>query len=93
MNNKLLKTGVAYHGNRILSHVREDMTELARADVDIVVHMFSHNDWERHDTIMGDMFKLTEAMGLEVWVDNWGIGGAPGEKCHFLGAHPEAHTY
>lgn len=88
-----LKFGVAYHGNRFLSHAMEDMRKIAAADMDIVVHMFSHNDWERHDTVMGDMFKLTEAMGLEVWVDNWGIGGAPGEKCHFLGAHPEAHTY
>ena len=87
-----LKFGVAYHGNRFLSHAMDDMRKIAAADMDIVVHMFSHNDWERHDTVMGDMFKLTESMGLEVWVDNWGIGGAPGEKCHFLGAHPEAHT-
>ena len=90
---KPLKFGVAYHGNRFLSHAMEDMRKIAAADMDIVVHMFSHNDWERHDTVMGDMFKMTEAMGLEVWVDNWGIGGAPGEKCHFLGYHPEAHSY
>ena len=74
-----LKFGVAYHGNRFLSHAAEDLRKIVAADMDIVVHMFSHNDWERHDTVMGDMFKLTESMGLEVWVDNWGIGGAPGE--------------
>ena len=90
---KPLKFGVAYHGNRFLSHAYEDLKKIAAADMDIVVHMFSHNDWERHDTVMGDMFKMTEAMGLEVWVDNWGIGGAPGEKCHFLAYHPEAHSY
>lgn len=90
---KQLKTGVAYHGNRLLSHAVEDMRKIAEADMDIVVHMLSHNDWERHDTVMQDIFKATEYMGLEVWVDNWGIGGAPGEKSHFLSYHPEAHTY
>jgi len=90
---KPLKTGVAYHGNRMLSHAINDMREIAAADMDIVVHMLSHNDWERHDTVMGDIFKASEAEGLEVWVDNWGIGGAPGDKCHFLAYHPEAHIY
>ncbi len=90
---KPLKTGVAYHGNRMLSHAITDMKEIARADMDVVVHMLSHNDWERHDTVMKDIFKVTESYGLEVWVDNWGIGGAPGEKCHFLAYHPEAHSY
>ena len=90
---KPLKTGVAYHGNRMLSHAIEDMRKIARADMDIVVHMLSHNDWERHDAVMKDIFKATESFGLEVWVDNWGIGGAPGDKCHFLAYHPEAHSY
>ncbi len=92
MQNKL-KTGVAYHGNRMLSHAVADMKEIARSDMDIVVHMFSHNDWERHDKVMKDIFAATEAEGLEVWVDNWGIGGSPGDKCHFLAYHPEAHSY
>ena len=91
--NKKLKTGVAYHGNRMLSHAIEDMKDIARSDMDIVVHMFSHNDWERHDKVMKDIFAATEAEGLEVWVDNWGIGGAPGDKSHFLAYHPEAHSY
>ena len=90
---KPLKTGTAYHGNRMLSHAIEDMRNIARADMDIVVHMLSHNDWERHDQVMKDIFKATESYGLEVWVDNWGIGGAPGDKCHFLAYHPEAHSY
>ena len=88
-----LKTGAAYHGNRMLSHAIEDMKEMARADMDVVVHMLSHTDWERHNHVMGDIFKASEYYGLEVWVDNWGIGGAPGDKAHFLGTCPEAHTY
>lgn len=88
-----LKTGAAYHGNRMLSHAIADMEEMARADMDVVVHMLSHTDWERHDKVMADIFKASEAVGLEVWVDNWGIGGSPGDRSHFLGYHPEAHTY
>ena len=88
-----LKVGAAYHGNRMLSHAIEDMNEMAREDMDIVVHMLSHNDWERHDKVMADIFKASEDAGLEVWVDNWGIGGSPGDKCHFLAYHPEAHSY
>ena len=90
---KKLKTGVAYHGNRMLSHAISDMREIVRADMDIVVHMLSHNDWERHDSVMKDIFAASEDVGLEVWVDNWGIGGSPGDKCHFLGYHPTAHTF
>jgi len=88
-----LKTGCAYHGNRMLSHAMADMHEIAMADMDIVVHMLSHTDWERHADVMGDIFKASEAEGLEVWVDNWGIGGVPGDKSHFLSYHPEAHSY
>ena len=93
MSKRSLLTGVAYHGNRMPSHVRTDMREIARADMDIVVHMFSHTDWERHKTVMKDIFAITEDQGLEVWVDNWGIGGAPGDKSHFLAYHPDAHMY
>ena len=88
-----LKTGVAYHGNRMLSHAIADMNEIARADMDIVVHMLSHTDWERHDKVMKDIFAASEDVGLEVWVDNWGIGGAPGDRSHFLGYCPDAHSY
>ncbi len=93
MAKRSLITGVAYHGNRMPSHVREDMREIARADMDVVVHMFSHTDWDRHGKIMKDIFKITEDAGMEVWVDNWGLGGPPGDKSHFLAYHPEAHTY
>lgn len=90
---KKLRTGCAYHGNRMLSHAITDMKEIAMADMDIVVHMLSHTDWERHADVMEDIFKASEAEGLEVWVDNWGIGGQPGDKSYFLGFHPEAHSY
>lgn len=86
-----LKTGVAYHGNRILSHVSADMDDIVRHNMNLVVHMFTHNDMERHRKIMAEIIGISEAAGLEVWIDNWGLGGPPGEVSHFLAYHPEAH--
>ena len=90
---KKLKVGAAYYGNRMLSHAMADMKDMARSNLDIVVHMLTHNDIERSFPVMKDIFKASEAEGLEIWVDNWGIGGAPGDKGHFLAYHPEAHSY
>ena len=90
MGNALIK-GVAYHGNRMLTHVREDMRELAGSGFNTVLHMFSHNDWDRHKNIMKEIFGISADYGLDVWVDNWGLGGPPGDKSHFLSYHPEAH--
>ena len=87
---KRLKTGAAYHGNRMTSQVIRDMHEMSMADMDIVVHMLSHMDMERHSKAMADIFKASEAEGLEVWVDNFGLWGEPGDKAHFLMYHPEA---
>ncbi len=88
---ELLLTGVAYHGNRILRHVEDDMCDIVNHNMNLVVHMFSHNDWDRHKTVMPEIIKISKAYGLEVWIDNWGIGGPPGDKSHFLQYHPEAH--
>ena len=86
-----LEKGVAYHGNRFLTHIKEDMRDIASRGFDTVVHMFSHNDWDRHKKIMCEIFDITKSYGLDVWVDNWGLGGPPGDKSHFLSYHPEAH--
>ena len=91
-NRKLVK-GVAYHGNRFLTHIRDDMRDIAEHGFNTVVHMFSHNDWDRHKSIMKEIFDITKSYGLDVWVDNWGLGGPPGDKSHFLSYHPQAHQY
>ena len=88
---KPLKTGVAYHGNRMPSHAREDLKEIVDADMDIVIHMLSHMDWDRHISAMKDIVSMSEDMGLEVWIDNWGIGGTPGDVSHYLSLHPTDH--
>ncbi len=92
-NYKPLVKGVAYHGNRMLTHIREDMQDLAASGFTSVLHMFTHNDLDRHKNIMKEIFDITKYYGLDVLVDNWGLGGPPGDKSHFLSYHPEAHQY
>jgi hypothetical protein len=90
-NFRKLRTGVAYHGNRMLKHVHEDMADIIQHNFNLVVHMFSHTDWDRHRSIMKEIIAITEGLGLDVWVDNWGIGGPPGDKSHFLAYYPDSH--
>lgn len=87
----MLKLGVAYHGNRILKHVQEDMLDSVQHNFNLVVHMFSHTDWDRHTRIMKEIIQISEGLGLEVWIDNWGLGGPPGDKSHFLSYYPKSH--
>jgi hypothetical protein len=86
-----LRTGAAYHGCRMLHHVESDMRDMADNHMNLVVHMLSHTDWDRHRRVMKDIVEISEEAGLEVWLDNWGLGGPPGDKSHFLAYHPEAH--
>ncbi len=90
---KPLRTGYAYHGNRMLHHAEEDLKDMAAHHGNIVVHMLSHTDWDRHKTVIKDMIAVTEGLGMEAWVDNWGLGGPPGDKSHFLAYYPDSHVY
>ena len=47
-----LKLGVAYHGNRMLNQVQADMQDIIKHNMNLVVHMFSHNDMERNKSVM-----------------------------------------
>ena len=85
-----LKLGTAYHSNRLLRHVEEDMDDIVRHHMNLVVHMFSHNDLTRHKNVMRDVLAASYERGLEVWVDNWGIDGGPGEKAYFPATCPSA---
>lgn len=88
-----LRFGTAYHGNRMPHHAREDLLDIATHGMDLVVHMFSHTDWDRHKMRMKDIVEMSQEFGLEVWVDNWGLGGPPGDKSHFLSYYPDSHMY
>lgn len=93
MDRQKLHTGVAYHGNRMPSHAAEDLKKIAAAGMDTVVHMFSHTDWDRNTDACADIFKMSADLGLDVWVDNWGLGGPPGDISRFTAAYPDAHMY
>lgn len=88
---KPLKTGYAYHGNRMPRHALVDFKDMAANNANLVVHMFSHTDWDRHKNIMKELLAMSEDCGLETWVDNWGLGGPPGDKSHVLAYYPDAH--
>lgn len=92
-NRKPLKLGVAYHGNRMPHHAQSDLREIANHNMNLVVHMLSHTDWDRHLKVMKEIVAMSEAEGLETWMDNWGIGGPPGDKSHFLAYYPDSHQY
>ena len=61
-----LWTGVAYHGNRILRHVEDDMRDIVNHNMNLVVHMFTHNDWDRHLKVMKDI--VTQYYGISDFV-------------------------
>jgi len=87
MSETLVK-GLAYHGNRMIPHIKDDMRQIAANGFNAVVHMFSHNDLRRHKLIMKDIIEISRENGLDVYLNNWGLPGAPGDPSHFLSAHP-----
>lgn len=86
-----LELGVAYHGNRILNQVKADMLDIVNHNMNLVVHMFTHNDMDRHKNVMKEIFDVTKDYGLDIWVDNWGLGGPPGDKSHLLQYYRDSH--
>lgn len=86
-----LNLGVAYHGNRLMKHVKEDMQDIVAHNMNLVVHMFTHNDMKRHKNVLKETFDVTRDAGLDFWVDNWGLGGPPGDVSHILQYYPDSH--
>jgi len=74
-------------------HAQQDFRDMANHNMNLVVHMLSHTDWDRHLKVMKTLVEMSEAEGLETWMDNWGLGGPPGDKSHFLSYYPESHMY
>ena len=91
MQKTKLRLGAAYHGNRMPMHARQDLLDMATGGLNLVVHMFSHTDWNRHSKAMKEIVAMSEDFGLEVWMDNWGLGGPPGDVSHFLAYYPDSH--
>lgn len=71
------KFGVAYYGNRFMSHAREDLKKISEC-CDYIVHTVSENDMLYYKANLAKLFAETRRQGLEVWADPWGLGGVFG---------------
>ena len=70
-----MKTGVAYHDVRSLHHVREDLKDMVAHHCNFVVHTFSETDLAFYTRTMEDIVRASKDLGLEVYMDPWGVGG------------------
>ncbi len=88
-----MKLGVTYLGNRFVRHyVERDLPEIVEAGCDYVVHTFSEYDLAFHTGEIAALVDATHRVGLEAWLDCWGLGGLfAGEAfSDFLLRHPES---
>ena len=69
-----MKLGASYFANRILRHVREDMKKMIDDGCNFVVHTMSEHDITYHSGTMVDIVKASHDVGLEVFLDPWGVG-------------------
>ena len=83
--------GISYFGNRDPLHVQRDLEEIARAGLNYVVHTFSEEDLRFHRRVMQEIIQQSHRLGLEVWLDPWGVAGIFGGEAFsdFLVRHPE----
>lgn len=70
-----MKTGVAYSDVRHLRHAREDLEEMVAHNCNFVVHTFSETDLSYYTRTMKEIVKVSKDLGLEVYIDPWGVGG------------------
>jgi hypothetical protein len=85
------RTGVAYFGNRFPGHARADLRRIAPV-CDYIVHTVSETDFYFHKRALEQIVGDSRRLGLEVWVDPWGLGGVFGGESFskFLLDHPGA---
>lgn len=85
-----MKLGASYFANRILRHVQEDMKKMVDDGCNFVVHTMSEHDVMYHSTTMIDIVKASHEVGLEVFLDPWGVGRIFGGESFsiFVNAYP-----
>ncbi|MBI1953350.1 MAG: hypothetical protein HYS41_04420 [Candidatus Omnitrophica bacterium] len=66
--------GVSYYGNRIPWRVQEDLEEIRKAGCTYVVHTMSEEDLEFYEGALARIVEDSRALGLQVWLDPWGVG-------------------
>jgi hypothetical protein len=73
-----MKITSSYFGNRILSHVEEDMEYLSEEGFTGVIHTFSEEDLKFYSKAFKDIVKVSHDADLDVDLDPWGVGGVFG---------------
>ncbi len=75
---KKLSLGVSYYGNRIPWRVKEDLQAIRDSGCTYVVHTMSEEDLEFYEGALAEIIEETHRLGMEVWLDPWGVGQAFG---------------
>ncbi len=73
-----IELGASYFGVRNPDYAREDLEEMRKIGCDFVVHTFSENDFTFYQKTMKQIANISHELGMEVWVDPWGVGGVFG---------------
>ncbi len=73
-----------------MRHVREDMEKMLDDGCNFVVHTMSEHDITYHTGTMVDIVKASRDVGLEVFLDPWGVGRVFGGESFsaFVKAYP-----
>jgi hypothetical protein len=87
-----MKTGVAYFDTRNPRHVREDLKDMVAHHCTFVVHTFNEYDLNFYSLAMKDIVSMSHDLGLEVYINPWGVGrvfGGPEPYSHWIAEHPD----
>ncbi len=74
MQPESFRTGVSYFGNRNPRHLVVDLEEMISHNCSFIVHTFSENDRIFYFATMAEFVELSKSVGLEVYLDPWGVG-------------------
>ncbi|OYD17321.1 hypothetical protein CH333_01240 [candidate division WOR-3 bacterium JGI_Cruoil_03_44_89] len=73
-----MKTGISYFGNRNPKWVKKDMVDIVEHNCNFVLHTFSEYDRIFYKDTMKEIMHISHKLGLDVYVDPWGVGGVFG---------------
>jgi len=87
-----MKIGVAYFDTRDLRHVKSDLQDMVDHSCTFVVHCYPEYDLNFNSLVMRDIVAMTREMGMETYINPWGLGrvfGGPEPYSHYVAEHPE----
>lgn len=86
-----IRLGASYFGSRHLKHLKKDMQEMVESGCNFVVHTMSEEDMTYYADTMTEVVKVSKEVGLEVFLDPWGVGRAFGGEAfsNFISQNPQ----